>query len=172
MPDAKTRRAVAKDKRKGKSASTQAGEFVREEIEHIRKGKHGAKNTQQAIAIGLSKARRAGIEVEPGKNAPTAVKKKARQDIAKGRKRAAPSPTRAAAAEKALKSVSKKAAKKTVSKSALAKQAKKAAGKRTAADRSAAAKKGARTKGPAVRKAAARKAARTRAAHYGGQTLH
>jgi hypothetical protein len=63
MPDKKTREAVARDKRQGKSASTQAGEYVREEIEHIREGKHGARSTEQAIAIGLSKARRDGIKI-------------------------------------------------------------------------------------------------------------
>ncbi|HEY1585994.1 MAG TPA: DNA-binding protein, partial [Polyangia bacterium] len=60
MPEKKTIERARRDKRQGKSASTQAGEFVREEMEHIRKGKHGAKNTKQAIAIGLSKARRSG----------------------------------------------------------------------------------------------------------------
>ena len=63
MPEEKTRRAVARDKREGKSASTQAGEFVREEIEHVREGKHGVRNTKQAIAIGLSKARKSGVKV-------------------------------------------------------------------------------------------------------------
>ncbi len=161
MPEEKTRRAVERDKREGKSASTQAGEFVREEIEHVREGKHGVQNTQQAIAIGLSKARRAGIDVEPGDNASPAVKKKARKDIAKGRKKTAAA-KRSAGAKKALKTASKKTAKKAVSRTALSKQARKAASKRTAADRSAAAKKAARTKGPAKRSAAAKKAARTR----------
>ena len=166
MPEEKTRRAVERDKREGKSASTQAGEFVREEIEHVREGKHGVQNTQQAIAIGLSKARRAGIDVEPGDNASPAVKKKARKDIAKGRKKTAaakrPAAKRSAGAKEALKTASKKTAKKAVSRTALSKQARKAASKRTAADRSAAAKKAARTKGPAKRSAAAKKAARTR----------
>src|SRR5262249_58127208 len=61
MPDRKTLQRAKRDKREGKSPSTQAGEFVREEMEHIREGKHGARSPQQAIAIGLSKARRAGI---------------------------------------------------------------------------------------------------------------
>jgi translation elongation factor EF-1alpha len=157
MPEEKTRRAVERDKREGKSASTQAGE-------HVREGKHGVQNTKQAIAIGLSKARRAGIDVEPGDNASPAVKKKARKDIAKGRKTATkrPAAKRSAGAKKALKTTSKTTAKKAVSRTALSKQAKKAASKRTAADRSAAAKKAARTKGPAKRSAAAKKAARTR----------
>lgn len=77
MPGKKTREAVARDKREGKSASTQAGEFV---IEHVREGRHGAKNTRQAIAIGLSKARRAGIDAKPSRTASRSVRKKAAQD--------------------------------------------------------------------------------------------
>ena len=65
MPDRKTLRRPRRDKREGKSPSTQAGEFVREEIEHIREGKHGARSPRQAIAIGLSKARRAGVDLRP-----------------------------------------------------------------------------------------------------------
>lgn len=80
MPGKKTREAVARDKREGKSASTQAGEFVKEEIEHVREGRHGAKNTRQAIAIGLSKARRAGIDAKPSRTASRSVRKKAAQD--------------------------------------------------------------------------------------------
>jgi Family of unknown function (DUF6496) len=67
MPEPKTLRKAAKAKREGKSPSTQAGEFVREEIHHIREGKHGARSTKQAIAIGLSKARRAGVDLKPPK---------------------------------------------------------------------------------------------------------
>ena len=67
MPEQKTLERARKDKREGKSPSTQAGEFVREEIEHIREGKHGARSTKQAIAIGLSKARRAGVKLKPPK---------------------------------------------------------------------------------------------------------
>ena len=73
MPEAKTRKAVARDKRQGKSASTQAGEFVREEIEHVREGKHGVRSTKQAIAIGLSKARRAGVKAPVSKTASKAT---------------------------------------------------------------------------------------------------
>ncbi len=65
MPEKKTMERARKDLREGKRPSTAAGEFVREEIEHIREGKHGAKSTKQAIAIGLSKARRAGVPLEP-----------------------------------------------------------------------------------------------------------
>ena len=95
MPEARTRRAAAKDKQAGKSASTQAGEYVHEEIEHVREGKHGATSTKQAIAIGLSKARRAGVKVKPGKTASKATKKKAAQD---DRRRARTSPARSQAA--------------------------------------------------------------------------
>src|SRR5881409_3414242 len=65
MPEKKTIEAARRDKRQGKSPSTQAGEFVREEIEHIREGVHGARSAKQAIAIGLSKARRAGVDLPP-----------------------------------------------------------------------------------------------------------
>ena len=65
MPEKATLERAKKDKREGKAASTQAGEFVREEIDHIREGKHGARSAKQAIAIGLSKARRAGVEQPP-----------------------------------------------------------------------------------------------------------
>jgi hypothetical protein len=65
MPEKETLERAAEDKREGKAPSTQAGEFVREEIDHIREGKHGARSTKQAIAIGLSKARRAGVKLPP-----------------------------------------------------------------------------------------------------------
>ena len=71
MPEKKTIERARKAKRAGKSASTQAGEFVREEIEHIREGKHGARSAKQAIAIGLSKARRAGVDLPPPKKGAT-----------------------------------------------------------------------------------------------------
>src|SRR5687768_7044698 len=67
MPEKKTIKRAQKDKRQGKSASTQAGEFVREEIHHIREGNHGARSAKQAVAIGLSKARRAGVDLKPPK---------------------------------------------------------------------------------------------------------
>jgi len=67
MPERETLRRARADKRAGKSPSTQAGEFVREEVHHVREGKHGARSTKQAIAIGLSKARRAGVKLPPPK---------------------------------------------------------------------------------------------------------
>jgi hypothetical protein len=77
MPDKLTLKRARQDKREGKSPSTQAGEFVREEIHHIREGKHGARSTKQAIAIGLSKARRAGVKLPPPKRG--TVSEKTRQ---------------------------------------------------------------------------------------------
>src|SRR5947208_16827348 len=86
MPEKKTIKRARKDARQGKAPSTQAGEFVREEMDHIRKGKHGARSTKQAIAIGLSKARRAGVKLAPPKpgTASEATRKKAKRDVAKG----------------------------------------------------------------------------------------
>ena len=165
MPDAKTRKAAAKDKREGKSASTQAGEYVREEIEHIREGKHGARSTEQAIAIGLSKARRAGVKVPAKKSTRKSTGKHAsskRSSSATGHRKKAitnSSAKRSRATLKALRKESGKAA----TRISLASHAKKAASKRTAAQRSASAKKAARTKGARGRSAAAKKAARTRA---------
>lgn len=160
MPEKKTRRAASKDQKEGKSPSTQAGEYVHEEIEHVREGKHGARSTKQAIAIGLSKARRAGVKVPAGKTASKATKKKASQDEAAAHDHHKPAARRSKATVKALKKEGHKA----VSKSALSSQAKKGAAKRTASSRSAAAKKAAHTKGAAGRSAAAKKAAKTRAA--------
>lgn len=161
MPEKKTLDRAKQDKREGKSPSTQAGEFVHEEIEHIRKGKHGAKSTKQAITIGLSKARRAGVELPAPKKGKKATRKKAQKDLTAAKKttKKAPSRTRS----KAVKKVLKRAGSQSASKQALSRQAKSAAKKRTAKDRSAAAKKAARTKGPRQRSAAAKKAARTRA---------
>lgn len=161
MPEAATLKRARRDKREGKAPSTQAGEFVREEIEHVREGKHGARSTKQAIAIGLSKARRAGIKAAPGKTASSASRRKAEHDIEAGEKHKVVSKSRSRATKKALEREGHSAA----SKKALSRQATQAARKRSASDRSAAAKKAARTKGPTERSAAARKAARTRAAH-------
>jgi len=160
MPNPTTLKRVARDRRAGKSASTQAGEFVREEIERIRAGKHGARSAKQAIAIGLSKARRAGVELPvPKSGVSAATRRKAKQDSAAGRHPHPPSRRRARAAERALQRESSNAA----SHRALSRQAHNAARKRTPDERSAAARKAARTKGAAERSAAARKAARTRA---------
>jgi len=143
MPEKKTLERAKEDKREGKSPSTQAGEFVREEIEHVREGKHGARSTKQAIAIGLSKARRAGVDLQPPKRGSEKVKEQAKRDLRKGKKRAnKKSAKRARATRAALKREPHRAA----SKLALSRQAKKAAKKRSAAARSRAAKKAAKTR--------------------------
>jgi uncharacterized protein DUF6496 len=107
MPEKKTLERARKDKREGKAPSTQAGEFVREEIEHIREGKHGARSTKQAIAIGLSKARRAGVDLPPPEAGTTSrrTRKSAESAYAAGQAHAAhaPSPSRSRAATRALK---------------------------------------------------------------------
>ena len=120
MPEKKTIERAKQDAREGKAPTTQAGEFVREEFEHIREGKHGARNTKQAIAIGLSKARRAGIKLPPppGGKAEAPSKRK-------------PSRKRSQATTKALKREGRAAA----SKKAISKQARSAARKRKASSR-------------------------------------
>jgi Family of unknown function (DUF6496) len=125
MPEKKTIERARKDASEGKAPTTQAGEFVHEEIEHIREGKHGARSTKQAIAIGLSKARRAGVKLPPPKPGTTSerTREQAKRDLAKAGKKRKPSPKRSAAAKKALKREGRSA----VSKPALAKQAKSAA---------------------------------------------
>lgn len=163
MPKKETKRRAAEDKRQGKSPSTQAGEYVHEEIEHVREGKHGARSAKQAIAIGLSKARRAGVDVPPPKKgrATKATREKAEHDIEAAEQHKPVSKTRSRAISKALKREGSAAASKT----ALSRQARAAAKKRTAPERSAAAKKAAKTKGATGRSAAAKKAALTRQAH-------
>jgi len=86
MPEKETLERAQDDKREGKAPGTQAGEFVREEIEHVREGKHGARSTKQAIAIGLSKARRAGVELPPPKTGSKEIKEQALRDLEKGNK--------------------------------------------------------------------------------------
>ena len=139
MPEERTRRRAAQDKAEGKAPSTQAGEFVREEIEHVREGKHGARSTKQAIAIGLSKARRAGVALPAPKSGSTS--KRTRKSARK------PSPRRSRATREALEREPRAAATST----ALSRQAHASA----------------RRRGPAARKAAARKAAQTRARRSG-----
>lgn len=160
MPDKDTLERARADKRAGKSPSTQAGEFVREEIEHIREGQHGARSAKQAIAIGLSKARRAGVDLAPPRKGRAAAetRHKAEKDLEAGESPHPPSPTRSRAAVKALQRESPAAA----SPLALKRQAKAAAAKRPVSERSAAAREAARTKGPQKRSAAAKKAAATR----------
>ena len=146
MPEQKTIERAREDEREGKSPSTQAGEFVREEMHHIREGKHGAASSKQAIAIGLSKARRAGVELAPpskGKASATTTKK-AEQDYRKGQSRSnrKPSARRSRATSSALKKEGRSAA----SHSALSRQARTAARNRGAAARSRSAKKASTTR--------------------------
>ncbi len=145
MPEQETLDRAERDKDEGKSPSTQAGEFVREEMHHIRQGKHGARSTKQAIAIGLSKARRAGVKLgrpKAGSVSPETQRQAAR-DAARGRAGGTPSPKRSRAVRQALKREGRGAA----SRKSLARQARAVA----------------RSRGPRARKASARKAARTRA---------
>ena len=140
MPEKETIERAKEDKREGKAPSTQAGEFVREEIEHIREGKHGARSTKQAIAIGLSKARRAGVDLPPSETSSEETREQAKRDMRRAGKK--PSKRRSRATSKALKREGHSAA----SKEALSRQARAAAKKRSAASRSRAAKKAAKTR--------------------------
>ena len=151
MPEKRTIERAKQDKREGKAPTTQAGEFVREEMDHIREGKHGARNAKQAIAIGLSKARRAGVELPPNPNTGRSEKPSRKK----------PSAKRSRAVTNVLKHEGKSAA----SKQALSRQARSSARARGPVNRKKAAAKAVRTKGAEGRKQAARKAARTRKAN-------
>src|SRR5258708_15390250 len=94
MPEEEPIERAREDEREGKSPSTQAGEFVREEMEHIREGEHGARSPEQAIAIGLSKARRVGGKVPPPKRGKQRTKPPAKRDLRKGRARRRTKPSR------------------------------------------------------------------------------
>jgi hypothetical protein len=135
MPSKSTIEKARRDARQGKAPTTQAGEFVHEEIEHVRQGKHGARNTRQAIAIGLSKARRAGVKLPPPApgRASAGTRRKAEQDEAVGqgrRPRRAPSAKRARATKQALKREGQSAA----SSKELSQQAKRSAASRRSAN--------------------------------------
>lgn len=144
MPEKATVERAEQDKREGKAPSTQAGEFVHEEIEHIREGKHGARSTKQAIAIGLSKARRAGVKLPPPKKASKETREQAARDTRKGKSsgKGKKSVKRSRATLAALKREGRSAA----SKKALSRQASRAAAKRSAVSRSRSAKKAAATR--------------------------
>jgi Family of unknown function (DUF6496) len=121
MPEKKTLEQARKAKREGKAPTTQAGAFVHEEIEHVRKGKHGARSTKQAIAIGLSKARRAGVKLSPPKKgtASARTRKQAQRDLSRAKSGRKASPSRSSATRRALKREGRRAA----SRSALSRQA-------------------------------------------------
>jgi uncharacterized protein DUF6496 len=151
------------DARGGKAETTQAGEFIREEMHHIREGKHGAQSARQAVAIGLSKARRAGVKLPPpGKGKASArTRKRAKRDLA--RAKGAPPPRRPSAkrSRATLRALRRKG-RRAASRTALSRQAHRVARRRGAAARKASARKAARTRTRAQRQASARKAARTR----------
>lgn len=142
MPERQTLERAREDAREGKSPSTQAGEFVREEMHHIREGKHGASSPQQAIAIGLSKARRAGVKLGVPKGSATLRKKAAQDEEAGEHPHRRVSKKRSRATEGALKREPRTSA----SHDALSRQAKTAAKKRGAAARHRAGVKAARTR--------------------------
>jgi len=144
MPEKETLERAEKDKREGKSASTQAGEFVREEIEHVREGKHGARSAKQVIAIGLSKARRAGVKLPPPKKGSKKIQEQAASDNRKGK--SASKGTKSAKRSRAMLTKLKREGHSAASKTALSRQARSAASKRSAASRSRSAKKAAATR--------------------------
>jgi hypothetical protein len=148
MPEQKTIKRARQAKREGKAPSTQAGEFVRETMEHIRKGKHGARSTKQAIAIGLSKARRAGVKVPPPKKGKVSARTRRSAELASRHGKSGhahkTNPRRSHAIQKALQREGHKAA----SSEALGRQARQQARKRTAAERSEIARKAAKTRLP------------------------
>jgi hypothetical protein len=163
MPTQSTKDRARRDLAQGKRPSTAAGEFVREEIEHVRHGKHGARSPQQAIAIGLSKARRAGVPLKPPRRGRVQERTRRSAELAyetgQGRRRPrAPSGRRSRATMRALEREGRSAA----TSASLARQAKRAAGQRSARERSRAAKKAVATKGPRMRSRAAKRAAATR----------
>ena len=162
MPRKETIERALEDKHEGKSPSTQAGEFVREEMDRIREGEHGARSPEQAIAIGLSEARRAGVDLPPpGKGkAKKSTRKSANYayEAGQGKRKT----TRRPRVSRAVKKVLKREPRSSASHEALSKHAKRASAKRSAASRSAAARRASQTKGAKGRSAAAKKAARTR----------
>ena len=166
MPEKKTLERAQEDLREGKGASTAAGEFVWEEMHHIREGKHGARSAKQAIAIGLSKARRAGVPLKPPAKGQASSRTRASAtrayEAGRGRRKPrASSPKRSRAIRRVMKSEGRSAA----SRSSLSRQAKTSARRRRGTHRSprAAAKRGAATrKRMGITHKAARKAARTR----------
>ena len=163
MLERATLKRARKAKRAGKAPTSQAGEFVREEIHHVREGKHGARSTKQAIAIGLSKARRAGGKLPRPPATAKARTKRSAEYASRAAERGPrqPSRRRLRAVAGALKREGRRAASTT----ALARQAKAAARRRSPAARSASARRAVQTKGPIVLHEAAERAARTRRKH-------
>jgi hypothetical protein len=163
MPERDDEEALGRareDEQEGKAPSTQAGEFVREEFEHVREGKHGARSPQQAIAIGLSKARRAGIKLPAPKRGRTSARTRSQalRDLRRSKSSRRTSRTRSRAVMGALRREGHRSA----SHSSIGRQARRAARVRGPASRHTAARRAARTKGQEGLRRAARKAARTR----------
>jgi hypothetical protein len=167
MREEETIERAHKDAREGKSPSTQAGEFVGEEMRHVREGKHGARSAKQAIAIGLSKARRAGVKLGvPGRGKASArTRKQASRELREGK--AGSRRKRSGRRSRAITGALKREGRSAASRKSLARQARGAAQARGQAARHRAAMKAVRTKGKRGRVQAARKAARTRAAARG-----
>jgi hypothetical protein len=132
MPEQKVVERAKQDLRKGKSPTTAAGEFVHEEIEHVRQGKHGARSAQQAIAIGLSEARRAGIPLKPPSNGNKTARQKAERDYEKGQTSPQTHKEGSTARGRARQKAMQKEPKDTTSHAALSRHAKSAAGRRRA----------------------------------------
>ena len=163
MPEQETARRAQRDLKEGKSASTAAGEFVHEEIEHIREGKHGARSPQQAIAIGLSKARRAGVPLPPKRGRTKSTRKSAEREHKAGQsgRKPSPSPRASRARERALEQEPRTSA----FHDSLSRQTRRTSRERGAERRHRAAEKAVQTKGKSGLRQAAKKAARTRASH-------
>jgi hypothetical protein len=145
MPEKRVIERAREDAREGKSPSTQAGEFVHEEIEHVKEGKHGARSAKQAIAIGLSKARRAGVNLPPPKEGSVSEKTRAQaaRDSVKGK---APARKTSAKRSRASLSALQREGEQAASHTALSRQAHSSAKRRSAASRSRSAQKAARTR--------------------------
>jgi hypothetical protein len=164
MPEKRTIKKARRAKRAGKAPSTQAGAFVREEIRQVRRGKHGARSPQQAIAIGLSKARRAGVALSPPPRGKAKEQTRRSAEYAYEAGQQKRKTRRRPRVSRAVSRVLEGEPRSSASHAAISRQAKRAASRRTVAQRSASARKAARTKGAAGRSAAARKAARTKGA--------
>ncbi|HEY0849526.1 MAG TPA: DUF6496 domain-containing protein [Bradyrhizobium sp.] len=164
MPRKQTIRKARADKRAGKSPSTQAGEFVKEEMDKIRRGEHGARSARQAVAIGLSEARRAGVKLPPPKKGRTSARTRRSAEYAYEAGQGRRKPRRRPRVSRAVKKVLKEEPRRAASKRALSRQATGAARRRSAASRAASARHAVRTKGAKARSAAARKAVRTKGA--------
>jgi hypothetical protein len=167
MPEKQTLERAQKDLREGKSPSTAAGEFVHEEIEHVREGKHGARSPQQAVAIGLSKARRAGIPLPPPKRGKVKeeTRKSAERDYQEGQSGEShkPSPQ----ASKAPEEVLEREPRSTASHESLSRQSRAAARGRSSEERHRSVERAVQTKAREGLKSAARRGARTRARRRG-----